>query len=205
MTTFKFYLLSSLGAITLKEIYSNWKMFSREGLGSELKDTRKRWSKKTKLAFYYYTTQSAKKPCKLAGAILSRKERLPKSEMNAALQKHSSVGVLWKQCSWKFRKIHRKTPVPESLFNKVVGLKPATLLKKSLWHRCFSVNFAKFLRTASLQSTSGGCFWESCQTSIRVVFAKIVKAITFQQMFGNFLNRPLKFEKYIMEVYFYIY
>ena len=147
MTTFKFYLLSSLGAITLKEIYSNWKMFSREGLGSELKDTRKRWSKKTKLAFYYYTTQSAKKPCKLAGAILSRKERLPKSEMNAALQKHSSVGVLWKQCSWKFRKIHRKTPVPESLFNKVVGLKPATLLKKSLWHRCFSVNFAKFLRT----------------------------------------------------------
>ena len=27
-------------------------------------------------------------------------------------------------------------------------LRPATLLKKSLWHRCFSVNFAKFLRTA---------------------------------------------------------
>ena len=24
---------------------------------------------------------------------------------------------------------------------------PATLLKKSLWHRCFPVNFAKFLRT----------------------------------------------------------
>ena len=159
MTTFKFYLLSSLGAITLKEIYSNWKMFSREGLGSELKDTRKRWSKKTKLAFDYYTTQSAKKPCKLADAILSRKERLPKSEMNAGLQKHSSVGVLWKQCSWKFRKIHRKTPVPESLFNKVVGLKPATLLKKSLWHRCFSVNFAKFLRTPFLPNTSSGCFW----------------------------------------------
>ena len=31
-------------------------------------------------------------------------------------------------------------------FNKVAGLGPATLLKKSLWHRC-SVNFAKFLRT----------------------------------------------------------
>ena len=24
---------------------------------------------------------------------------------------------------------------------------PATLLKKSLWHRCFPMNFAKFLRT----------------------------------------------------------
>ena len=30
-------------------------------------------------------------------------------------------------------------------FNKVAGLRPATLLKKRLWHRCFSVNFAKFL------------------------------------------------------------
>ena len=29
-----------------------------------------------------------------------------------------------------------------------LGLRPATLLKKrSLWHRCFSVNFGKFLRT----------------------------------------------------------
>ena len=26
-------------------------------------------------------------------------------------------------------------------------LRPATLLKRSLWHRCFPVNFAKFLRT----------------------------------------------------------
>ena len=32
-------------------------------------------------------------------------------------------------------------------FNKVAGLKPATLLKKRLWHRCFPVNIAKFLRT----------------------------------------------------------
>ena len=46
-----------------------------------------------------------------------------------------------------FTKIHRKTPVPESLFNEVAGLRSATLLKKRLWHRCFPVNFAKFLRT----------------------------------------------------------
>ena len=32
-------------------------------------------------------------------------------------------------------------------FNKVAGLSPATLLKKRLVHRCFPVNFAKFLRT----------------------------------------------------------
>ena len=32
-------------------------------------------------------------------------------------------------------------------FNKVAGLRPTTLLKKRLWHRCFRKNFAKFQRT----------------------------------------------------------
>ena len=33
--------------------------------------------------------------------------------------------------------------------------KPATLLKKRLWHRCFLVNFAEFLRITFVQNTSG--------------------------------------------------
>ena len=36
-----------------------------------------------------------------------------------------------------------------------LSLRPATLLKKRLWYRCFPVNFVKFLRTPSLQNTSG--------------------------------------------------
>ena len=32
-------------------------------------------------------------------------------------------------------------------------LTPATLLKKRLWHTCFPVNFAKFIRTPFLQNT----------------------------------------------------
>ena len=36
-------------------------------------------------------------------------------------------------------------------FNKVAGLWPETLLKKRLWHRCFSVNFEKFLITPLLK------------------------------------------------------
>ena len=44
-----------------------------------------------------------------------------------------------------FAKFTRKHT--ESLFNKVAGLMPATLLKKRLWHRYFPVNFAIFLRT----------------------------------------------------------
>ena len=38
-------------------------------------------------------------------------------------------------------------------FTKVEGLRPVTLLKKRLWHRCFLVNLAKSLRTAL-----GDCF-----------------------------------------------
>ena len=66
------------------------------------------------------------------------------------VQKQSPEAFCKKMCSWKFHKIHRKTPVPETFFNKVAGLRPATLLKKRLWHRCFPVNFAKFLRTIFL-------------------------------------------------------
>ena len=33
--------------------------------------------------------------------------------------------------------------------------KPSTLLKNRLCHRCFPVNFEKFLRTLFLQNTSG--------------------------------------------------
>ena len=50
----------------------------------------------------------------------------------------------------KNRKFHRKTPVLESLFNKVVGLKAVT--------QVFPVKFAKSLRTIVSQNTSDGCF-----------------------------------------------
>ena len=31
-------------------------------------------------------------------------------------------------------------------FHKVTGLRPGTLLKNKLWHRCFPVNFARFVK-----------------------------------------------------------
>ena len=37
---------------------------------------------------------------------------------------------------------------------KHLCLRPAALLKMRLWHRCFPVNFVKFLRTPFLQNTS---------------------------------------------------
>ena len=54
-----------------------------------------------------------------------------------------------------FGKFTEKYLCQRLFFNKVAGLKPATLLKNRFWHRCFPVSFAKFLRTPFLQNTSG--------------------------------------------------
>ena len=50
----------------------------------------------------------------------------------------------------KFAKFTGKHLCQSLFFNKVADLRPATLLKKRLWHRCFPVNFAKYLRTPFL-------------------------------------------------------
>ena len=54
-----------------------------------------------------------------------------------------------------FTKFRGKHLCQSLFFNIVAGLRPATLLKKRLWHSCFLVNFGKFLRTPFLQNT----FW----------------------------------------------
>ena len=46
-----------------------------------------------------------------------------------------------------FAKLAGKHLCQSLFFNKVAGLRPVTLFKKRLWHRCFPVNFVKFLRT----------------------------------------------------------
>ena len=46
-----------------------------------------------------------------------------------------------------FAKFTGKHLCQSIFFNKVSALRPATLLKRRPWHRCFPVNFAKFLRT----------------------------------------------------------
>ena len=56
-------------------------------------------------------------------------------------------------------------------FNKVAGLRPATLLKKRPWHSCFSVNFVKFLRTPFLQNTSGRLLGDTLRRSLKIVLS----------------------------------
>ena len=91
-------------------------------------------------------------------------------------------------------------------FNKVADLRPATLLKKRLWHSYFPVNFVKFLRTPFLQNTSGRlllnfipnliskyCFRKHCVKSVQIrsflwsVFSRIWTE------YGNLRSKPSYF------------
>ena len=62
-----------------------------------------------------------------------------------------------------FAKFTRKH-LCQSLF---AGHGPATWLKKRLWHGCFPVNFAKFLRTPFSQNTYGRLLLQSQKTYAR--------------------------------------
>ena len=49
------------------------------------------------------------------------------SKKKKKIEKQSFPDVLQSRCSLKFNKIYRKTPVLQSLFDNVAGLRPAAL------------------------------------------------------------------------------
>ena len=57
----------------------------------------------------------------------------------------------------------------ENTCTRVSGLRPATLLKKRLCHRCFPVNFVKFLTSPFSQNTS-----------VRVILSGVLHDIIFR-------------------------
>ena len=73
---------------------------------------------------------------------------------------HTNASSSHQRCSLKkgvlrnFSKFTGKQLRHGLFLNKLAGLRLATLLKKSLWYKCFPVNFAKFLRKPFLQNTS---------------------------------------------------
>ena len=66
------------------------------------------------------------------------------------LQKQSPKFFCKKGDLRNFAKFTGKHLCQSYFSNKVAGLRPETLLNKRLWYKCFSVNFAKLLRTPLL-------------------------------------------------------
>ena len=63
-------------------------------------------------------------------------------------------------------------------------------LIKKLWHRCFHVNFAKYLRTRFLQNTSGGRFWKASEPFCK---SDLQKALLMQK-------QCLKINAYVFKI-----
>ena len=98
------------------------------------------------------------------------------------VQKQSPDVFCKKRCSQKFCKIHRKTPVSESLF--LIKLQASA--SGRLWHKCFPVNFAKFLRTRFLQSTS--------RRLLLIVGFNAIKLLIINSLL-NFCKRSFRFSQ----------
>ena len=89
-------------------------------------------------------------------------------------------GVLYeKRSSLKFRKFIRKHLCQSLFLSKVAGLRPATIFKKRLWHRCFPAKFVKFLRTPFLQNTSGRLLLHVVIHVVKKLSCQIVYSIKF--------------------------
>ena len=67
--------------------------------------------------------------------------------------KHPLGYVLQNRSLQKFRKTYRKTPLPEFLSDKVVHHQTCNFIKKRLWLRCFTEDFAKLFQAPFLQNS----------------------------------------------------
>ena len=73
------------------------------------------------------------------------------------IQKQPPEVFYKKRCSQKFHKNLQENPCARASFLiklQAWGLRPATLLKKRLWHKYFPVNFVKFLTIPFLHQTN---------------------------------------------------
>ena len=82
-------------------------------------------------------------------------QKLPPSPTTITPPLNYSIldGMYTRQTRKKLHQLLKKNSQEDTC--STVSFFSATLLKKSLWYRCFPVNFAKFLRTPFLENTSG--------------------------------------------------
>ena len=104
--------------------------------------------RKGRLIFTYYNVKIHPLPLKspiYSKILVSKKMQTRCSRGNRSSHQRCSIK---KSVLGNFTKFTGKHLCQILFFNKVAGLSPAILSKKRLWHRCFPVNFAKFLRAS---------------------------------------------------------
>ena len=122
---------------------------------------------------YHYTTT-----CSVIYPLISQLLLISVSTTPYYLKKQSPEDVLKIRCSYKFCKIHRKTPVPESLlfFSKVAGLDTSTLFShtfKRLSYQKLLCN--SFAHTSLVHQLNGRkrCIFGKCNNISKILRKKI--------------------------------
>ena len=78
---------------------------------------------------------------------------IPRSQREIMKNHQAQIRSSHQRCSMKKGGLRNFTKFTAK--NLCQSLRPATLLNKRLWHRCFTVHFPKFLRTPFIQNTPG--------------------------------------------------
>ena len=93
------------------------------------------------------------------------------------MQKQPFANVLQNRCSYKFPDIHKKISVLESLFNKVAGFRPATLLKKETPAQVFSYEYHKMFENIFFDGTPPVAASEIVENFLKDLCRRIYKTI----------------------------
>ena len=104
-----------------------------------------------------------------------------------------------KRCSEKYCKIHRKTPVPESLFLIKFHASACNFIKKETLAQVFSYEFCEIPKnTFSLRTLLSDCFW-GLQTNISEAVSWRCSlnsdVLNFAKFTGKHLCQSLLFDK----------
>ena len=89
------------------------------------------------------------------------------------------------------------------LFNNVVGLRTATLLKKRFWYRCFPVNFWKFLKTLFITEP---LWWLLLKTPVsQLIFREELVDLTpyYSQTFSQEIFKHICFKHFKARKFYY--
>ena len=133
--------------------------------------------------------------CKIyKNTFLHRTRLVAASALDILVQKQSIGGVLWKKCSWKFPKIHRKTLVPESLFNEIADPRLRLLVEKAPSWLClkeFEMQKNQFTKFASLSIIASTEFiWNIFKQVIILCYQEILN-LRYLIFYAKWLSCPI--------------
>ena len=114
---------------------------------------------------------------------------------NLELQKEPPEFFCKKDVLRNFTKFTGKHLCQYLFFNKVAGLRPSTLLKQRLWHRCFPVDFVKLLRITFFTKHLR---WLLLEEELKFLLYSILGSFYISSLVFIFMIMKIRFFNYVV-------